>query len=114
MHIKPTVYHSGSSGDEVAIIKTNPCNLMGIIVENFSANSRYMQVFDSAEAPEAGDVPLIQLKLPAGTQSSVDSSVIQFLPLSNGLVIAMSSTGNTYTATNADEMFLTVFTSESA
>jgi hypothetical protein len=113
MYFLPKIYSSPTSaGDEVVVVKTGACNLVGVVAENFSANNRWLQVFDDSAAPEAGDVPLMQLKLPASSQSAIDSSCINFLPMTNGIVIAMSSTGNSYTATGADEVFLTVFYAE--
>ena len=104
----PNVYHSGSSLDGYAVVSTGQAKLLGFVAENTSGSTRWVQVFDATAEPSNGTVPLLSIKVLAGTQISFDISVSRSMQLYQGLVLTSSSTGPTYTSVTADTFF-TVF-----
>lgn len=98
--------------DGVAVVSEDPCKLLKLIVENGSSSIRWLQVHDGYEAPTAGDVPVVSIKLAASTQTTLSLEDVGGLPLSVGCVLTVSSTGPAYTAVTAsssDGAFINAF-----
>lgn len=106
----PNQYHSPSTKDGYAVIWTGTCKLLGFVVENTSASTVYVQVHDGYVQPTAGTVPLLSIKALAGSQVCFDASAVECVELLTGCVVAVSSTGPTYTDTTTKDLFMTVFT----
>lgn len=85
-----------------------PALLLGLVAENTDSQTNYVQVFDGYAAPTAGAVPLVSLKTAAGVQISLEGLSFYGLAVSKGIVLALSSTGPTYTAV-ANKMFVTAW-----
>src|ERR1039457_4587368 len=97
------VYTSPSIGDNTYTIWVGRSNLLGFIAENNSLSTRWIQVYDNTATPTAGDVPILEIKLLTGQQSSFDPTAFNYLPLQNGLTFANSTTSNKYTAASAND-----------
>ena len=79
---------------------------------NNTTNPRWIMVFDSASAPSASAVPLIQIAVVQAVAGQGDTN-FGFTPnrpytLANGLYVASSSTGGTYTASGTADCFYIV------
>ena len=118
-YTSPNVYHTPmtSSKYDGYIILTQPGvattgRFLGFVAENPSASTRWVQVFDGYAHPSDGAVPIISIKLLTVTQGSFDAVLMGGLWFTTGCVIAVSSTGPTYTAVTAgasDGAFVTAF-----
>jgi hypothetical protein len=80
-------------------------------MDNYSSSAGWFQFFDGYAAPAGGSVPLASLRVGATSQISLDlrpsSNGIKVIErFQVGIVIVLSSTGNTYTAVS-DEQFVT-------
>ena|SRR5579872_5093715 len=107
---QPNVYTS-SALETTALVTgssavANPVRLLGMIYENTSNATGWVQVFDAFAQPSNGAKPLVSIKLSTVSQSSVDFPVC--LPCKNGITVVLSSTGPTYTAVNS-ALFVTAF-----
>jgi hypothetical protein len=73
-------------------------------VDGVAAATGYLQIFDSAVAPSAGDVPMKSLAIGAAGELPSFFETIAPVTLNKGLFLAVSSTEATYTAqaTNYD------------
>jgi hypothetical protein len=83
--------------------------LLDFTAENTSGASAWVQVFDAFAAPAGGTVPILSLKLLTLTQTTYHATDYNGFPVVNGIVIALSSTGPTYTSIGAASMSLTAF-----
>lgn len=116
--VVPNVYHTdGYHGntityDSFALVTgssalADGAKLLGFIALNAGADG-YVQVFDGYAQPSVDSVPLVSVKVSAGVQANLDCSAFNCVPVSKGIVIALSSTGTIYTDAGA-HMFLTAF-----
>ena len=103
----PSVYSTNSSGDGYAVISTGKTALLQLFVTNTTSSIRFVQIFDSATGP--GTHPLLELQLAANTQGTLELLASHWLPLTNGLVVASSSTAATYTAGGGTDLYITAF-----
>jgi hypothetical protein len=109
----PLVYTSPSTFDKVAQVSGSltgqlGATLLGMVVENTNGSTRWIQVFDGYSNVTTGAVPLLSIKMLTATQQVLN--LMSTLPLHfvNGICIATSTTGPTYTAGSSD-MFLTAW-----
>lgn len=82
------------------VVKSGPGVLYGFTVYNSSGSAQFVQVFDCATVPASGAAPAVVFPVAAGGPLGV-----QWLPgrtFLTGIVIANSSTADTYTAGGAD------------
>jgi hypothetical protein len=82
--------------------------LLGMVFENTSAATGWIQVFDGYGTVTNGAVPIVSIKVAATTQSSFGSPVIFDIPVKKGIMVALSSTGPTYTAVT-NSLFVTAW-----
>lgn len=82
--------------------------LLGLIADNASGATGWVQIFNGHTAPSGGAVPIVSLRVATVSQISLDCAGINCIPFSDGIVIALSSTGPTYTAV-ATNMFVSCF-----
>lgn len=107
--ILPNVYTSPAGFDGYKSIVTGSCFFLGLLAENTSASTRWIQVFDGYQQPTNGQVPLVSLKALTVSQLSFNPPGPVGMKMSKGLTIVESSTGPTYTNPSETAMFLTVF-----
>lgn len=111
--VTPKVYHTAGGNESVSLVTgstalpSNGGKLLGLIALNAAADG-YIQIFDGIAAPTGGDVPIISIKALSGTQVSLDLGVANCLPVQRGIVVALSTTGPTYTA-GGSNMWVTAF-----
>ena len=110
--VEPNVFHTGSSLDGYSLVTgatqlTYGAKLLGFITMN-SGGDGYVQVHDGYAQPTNASVPLVSIKALSGTQVSLDCSVFSCVPVRTGIVIALSTTGSTYTA-GAATLWTTAF-----
>lgn len=87
------------------IVKESFGAIRSAYAENRHSAKQYLQIFDKATAPQAGDVPLISVPMPAGGGGFVlDDSLwgIEGQALQTGLAFGISSTVGSFTAGNAN------------
>lgn len=77
----------------------------GLMAENATVSTIYVQVFDANTAPSAGAVPLLEVPVLAGSQSTLYLDGVKTLSFTKGLVIAASSTQWQFTSIS-NAMFL--------
>ena len=111
--VTPNVFHSGSSLDGYSLVTgssqlANGAKLLGLIAENTSGSTAWIQVHDGYAQPSGSAVPLVSLKTTAGQQVSLDCQAFNCLPVTKGIVVALSSTGPTYTSVSA-AMWISAF-----
>ncbi len=71
---KPMIPHRAVSAasDNNTLVKTGPCRLRHITVNNVNAAVRYLHLYDKATAPTAGtDTPVLTIPIPAGTSRDI-------------------------------------------
>ena len=95
--------------DGYVTISANPCNLLGLIVENVSASTVYCMVMDIATDPVNGGLGSLSLKLAPGAQESLTLPGPRGFRLTNGLTIGSSSTSPTFTSTGSDDLVMQLF-----
>lgn len=105
------IYSTGASADGSVVLTeagvAHRGKLHAMLVINNTAATLHVQVFDANALPSAGAHPILELQVPAGTQSSLDlDKDTKDLNFVNGLTIACSSTTWSYTSVAA-AMFLT-------
>lgn len=98
--------------------KASSGHLRGLCAVNRNAAVRYLQLFDSASAPNTGAVPIFQFPVPTALSTTAVGMLVLsdiFGPdgwaFSNGITWGFSSaTNGTYTAaTAADHDFVAVY-----
>lgn len=104
----PNIYSTGASADGYAVVANIAGNFLGLLVENTSAATIYVQIFDRTTQPVNGSHPIAEIPVIANSQGSLDLGGVNCIPFKNGLVVAASSAQWNYTAANSS-MFLTVF-----
>lgn len=67
---------------------------------NHASADRYLQVFDAAALPDDGTAAVMTVKVPAGSTGALD---FRGRPMTNGIVVACSTTAATLTITGSDE-----------
>ena len=98
-----TIHTNGYN--KTLIVNTGPCLLIGASIYNNNAASQFVQLFDGTVAPATGTQPaavftvltIANLGLYYGSAGR---------PFLNGCVIAISSTGPTYTAAGANDCYI--------
>lgn len=74
--------------------------LTGLAASGDPADTKYLQVFDSAIAPVGGDVPVLSFAVgETDNELSIESQFLQQWRFRRGISVAASSTAATYTAT---------------
>jgi|ERR1700678_311208 hypothetical protein len=115
--ISPNVYTSSSAFDSVALVSgSSPLlyapKLLGFVAENTNGSTSWVQLFDGYAAPAGGATPILSLKALTATQVVFNPDAFNCISspaLNTGIVIALSSTGPTYTAISTHYLFLTAF-----
>jgi hypothetical protein len=82
--------------------------LAGFLAENTSGSNGWVQVFDAFAQPASGSVPAISVKVPSQTQISILGCSNIWDHYKQGIVIALSSTGPTYTPVSS-ALFVTAW-----
>lgn len=110
----PNVYHSAAL-EGVSLVTGSVdrdgyggVKLLSFIAENTGIGTCWFQVFNGHAAPSAGAVPMISIKALTSQQVSQDLSGVNCIFCKNGIVIAQSSTGPTYTS-QTGSAFITAF-----
>lgn len=111
--IQPNIFHSDETVDGYCFVTGESplsagAKLLGLIAENSSGSTAWIQVHDGYQEPDAGAVPIVSLKATTGQQVSLDCQAFNCIPVSLGIVVALSSTNSTYTAV-APGMWLSAF-----
>lgn len=108
----PNVYSSAALETTSLVTGTSAVNggakLLGLLAENTSNATGWIQLHNGHAAPTNGAVPIVSIKAATVTQVSLDLAGVNCLPFSDGIVVALSSTGPTYTAV-ATSMFVSCF-----
>lgn len=109
----PFTSAAGSSPATVtaALCATGPVALTSLDASNKNAAERYIQIFDKATAPIAGDVPIAAYPIPPLANSASGRFFRDYgqgfdvggLLLKNGLAWGVSTTAATYTAATATD-----------
>lgn len=89
-------------------VLTRGGSLLGFLADNFSSSAGWVQVFDGHAAPSNAAVPIASFRVGATSQISVGLTAVVGISVNNGIVLALSSTGPTYTAVST-ELFVTAF-----
>lgn len=76
---------------------TRPTRLYNVTIFNTSGGAIYVQLFDASAEPASDDFALIQIKVLADSQASIDFQ--DGRPMKNGIFVGVSSTTLTYTST---------------
>lgn len=100
------LYHSDNDGDGYVSVHSSPCKLLGLIAENMSGGTRWVQVHDGYAV---GETPLISLKTTSGQQITLDLTDMGPLNISVGLNVVGSTTGPRYTATDDNDFWFSIF-----
>ena len=107
---EPNLYSSGAAETVSLVTGSSPlafgAKLLKLIADSSSSSASWVQVFDGYAAPSSGAVPMLSLRLAANAQAVFDVGAANSLPVSSGIVVALSSTGPTYTAVS-NHLFLT-------
>lgn len=97
-------------------VKATAGNLLSVIVTNYNAALRYLQIHNKASAPANPNVPVISIPIPAGTATApgkLELSTAFFGDggyfLSTGVAVGVSTTGGTYTAATAADHVIAGF-----
>jgi hypothetical protein len=106
--VLPQIYHTGATPEGVSTVATAKSLLLGVMVENVTGSTIYVQVFDRTTAPTSLEVPICEVQVSATSQESLDFGSISAVPCTSGIVLAGSSTSGKYTAV-ASSMWLTAF-----
>lgn len=113
--IVPNVYSTGSSADGYAVVTgigkpvgAYGARLLGLMVENKTSSTLYVQLFDTSVQPTNGSSPIAEIQVNANSQSSLDLGSPHCIPFTSGICVAGSSTQWSYTAVSQG-MFLTCF-----
>lgn len=91
------------------LVKQSPGYLIGVLTSSVNAGIRFLQIFNKASEPVAGDVPVMSIPIPGGTAGipgMLYADVIlgeSGLYLPTGIALGISTTAATFTiATAAD------------
>jgi hypothetical protein len=104
-HLQIESWYDSSAAEEVRVVKGASGRLHRVLVHSISASTAYIQLFDHASTPTG--TPLFKYPIAAGATIEIDLGLMG-RKFSNGIVIAPSSTRDTYTALSANEMYYTV------
>lgn len=100
----PSVNNTTTAYVSNIIAKNTPGKLRGFVGYSSSANTQYIQVFDSSTLPADGAIPLFSLAVPSASNFSYDAGFIGRVFV-NGITICNSSTINVKTIGAPDTMF---------
>ncbi|MFZ2911802.1 MAG: hypothetical protein WAZ75_01835 [Candidatus Absconditicoccaceae bacterium] len=98
--------------DGSVVLSASPCKLMGVIAENVSGSTRWLQVHDGYELPANNAIPIVSFKMLTVTQTERYFDAIKGLDLSVGCVLAVSSTGpklTVVTGSDTEGCFISAF-----
>lgn len=102
--------YQSPAAEEKPTVLAGPGVLFVLYIANFNAAARWAYIFDSLTPAGSSLLPPIPLQVSGAIGSSVMVEIPFALPLANGLTIASSSTGPTYTASGANDLRLTAYT----
>lgn len=106
----PSVYTSAAA--ETASLITGSvalftgAGLLQLHAYNSSSSAAFVQVFDGYAAPENASVPLLSVPVATITEAVLEFTTSNWLPVTKGIVIVLSSTQPTYTQV-ANKLFCT-------
>ncbi len=113
MFVTPSVYHSAALETaalvtgSVPLVAPSGAKLLGFYA-TAGTGASFVQVFDGYAAPAGASVPLVSIAVPATSTAHFDATAFNCLPVTNGIVIVLSSTLATYTAISS-QLFVTAF-----
>ena len=113
LHIRADVDFIGNVDDVKAIldaeasaqVATDPRNVFGCFGRNNNGSTRYMQLFDLAAAAVQGDVPMLQIEVPADADFDFPGLRENGVHFKNGIYIAVSETEGFLTIGDATSDF---------
>lgn len=93
-------------------VKTTSGNIKSIVCHNLNAAVRFIQIFNTATVPSAGNVPILAFPVAAsGGVTVIDGQTLgeNGYNFSTGIAFAFSTTEATYTAGTAADQFTHIF-----
>lgn len=102
-----------AAGTTGLVISAKPGRFYRGVYENGAATAYYLQIFDKATAPIAGDVPVYEKRLAVSGEVEIDLTNVNGKPCLAGIAIAMSTTPGVLTLAIAQDLAFrsTCFTS---
>ena len=101
--------YSSAALEASRVVKATPGAVASAVMFNNNGATRYLQLHNAAALPANGAVPFMVIPVPTATSVALPITFSR-VPLSVGIVVALSTTAATLTIGAADGLFTVTYT----